>query len=125
MSPVTLSVLLPVFNGERYVAQTIESVLSQSYRDFEFLILDDGSQDRTPEILAAFAQRDARIRLVRHENRGVGATLNRGLREARGGLVAQIGADDVALAGRFEKQVAFLERNPEYVLVGGYLRVID
>jgi glycosyltransferase involved in cell wall biosynthesis len=122
---IPLTVLLPVFDGERYVGKTIESVLSQSYREYEFLILDDGSHDRTPEILEEYARRDPRIRVFRHENHGVGYTLNRGLAEARGSLIAQIGADDLALPGRLAKQIDFLERNPEYVLVGGYLRVID
>lgn len=125
MGDVPLTVLLPVYNGEQYVGRTIESVLSQSYRDYEFLILDDGSQDRTPEILESYAQRDPRIRLLRHPNHGVGYTLNRAINEARGKLLAEIGADDLALPGRLQKQVDFLESNPDYVLVGGYLRVID
>jgi glycosyltransferase involved in cell wall biosynthesis len=122
---VSLSVLLPVYNGERYVGKTIESILSQSYRDYELLIIDDGSQDRTPAILAHYARRDSRIRLLRHDNAGVGYTLNRGIEEARGHLLAEIGADDLALPGRLQKQVDFLKENPDYVLVGGYLRIID
>lgn len=121
---VPLTVLLPVFNGEMYVADTIESVLGQSFRTYEFLIIDDGSFDRTPDILRRYAERDFRVRLLRHENRGVGATLNRGLAEANGALIAQIGADDLALPGRLAKQVDFLAKNPAHVLVGGYLRVI-
>ncbi len=107
-----------------YVAETIESILGQSYRMFEFLIIDDGSSDRTPDVLNKYALQDSRIRLLRHDNRGVGATLNRGLAEATGALVAQIGADDIALPGRLDKQVDFLAENPHHVLVGGYLRVI-
>jgi glycosyltransferase involved in cell wall biosynthesis len=118
-------VLLPVYNGEKYVAATIESILTQSFEDFEFLILDDGSTDHTPEILAACARQDSRIRLLRHDNHGVGYTLNRGLIEARGELVAEIGADDLALPGRLMKQVAFLSSHADHVLVGGYLRIID
>lgn len=117
--------LLPVYNGEKYVAATIESVLTQSFESFELLILDDGSTDRTPQILAACARRDPRIRVLRHDNQGVGYTLNRGLLEARGELLAEIGADDLALPGRLMKQVEFLSKNAEHVLVGGYLRIID
>jgi len=124
-APIPLSVVLPVCNGERYVGETIASVLSQSYRDFEFLIIDDGSTDRTPEILQDFAQRDDRVRVLRQENRGVGHTIQRGLVEARGRLIAQIGADDLALPGRLEKQVRFLEDNPDHVLVGSFLQIID
>jgi len=122
---VPLTVILPVYNGERYLSETIDSVLAQSYRDYEFLILDDGSCDATPEILERYARLDPRIRLLRHDNHGVGYTLNRGLAEARGRLIAQIGADDVALPGRLQKQVTFLDSSPDYVLVGGYLRIID
>jgi GT2 family glycosyltransferase len=122
---VPVSVLLPVYNGEQYVGKTIESILSQSYRDYEFLIIDDGSRDGTPKILEHYAQRDPRIRLLQHSNHGVGYTLNRGINEARGRLLAEIGADDLALPGRLQKQVDFLEGNPDYVLVGGYLRIID
>lgn len=120
-----MTVLLPVYNGEKYVGGTIESILTQSFEDFELLILDDGSTDHTPQILAACARRDPRIRILRHENRGVGYTLNRGLMEARGQLLAEIGADDLALPERLAKQVEFLSRNAGHVLVGGYLQIID
>ncbi|MBV9717944.1 MAG: glycosyltransferase [Candidatus Eremiobacteraeota bacterium] len=120
-----MSVVLPVFNGERYVAKTIDSILAQSYANFEFLILDDGSYDCTPAILAAYAQRDPRIRLLRHENRGVGLTLNRALTEARGRFIGLIGADDIATPDRFAKQIQYLEEHPQCVLVGSYLRIID
>ena len=103
----------------------IDSVLSQSFRDFELLVLDDGSTDSTPDILADYARRDPRVRVLRHENHGVGYTLNRGIREARGLLVAELGADDLALPGRLEKQVSFLDANPDHVFVGGQLRIID
>ena len=125
MTDATLTVVLPVFNGEQYVAKTIDSVLSQSHRDYEFLILDDGSLDNTPQILKHYADRDPRIRLLRHENRGVGYTLNRGLDESRGRFVALIGSDDLALPGRLEKQVKFLNNHADHVLVGGFLKIID
>jgi glycosyltransferase involved in cell wall biosynthesis len=125
MGGVPLTVLLPVYNGEPYLNKAIESVLSQSYGNFEFLVLDDGSRDRTPAILQHYAAQDGRVRVLHHENRGVGYTLNRGLSEARGDLIALIGADDVALPGRLEKQVSFLSHNADHVLVGGYLRIID
>jgi glycosyltransferase involved in cell wall biosynthesis len=122
---VPLTVLLPVYNGGAYLGKTIESILSQSYGDYELLILDDGSGDETPNVLQRYSQRDPRIRLLQHPNRGVGYTLNRGINEARGRLLAEIGADDLALPGRLQKQVDFLESNPDHVLVGGYLRIID
>jgi glycosyltransferase involved in cell wall biosynthesis len=118
-------VLLPVYNGERYVGETIESILPQSYLDFEFLIIDDGSVDSTPSILGRYAVRDARIRVLRQNNRGVGCALNRGIHGSRGLLIAQIGADDLALPHRLARQVQFLDDHPDCVLVGGYLKVID
>lgn len=125
MNGVAVTVLLPVYNGGSYVGPAIESVLGQSYSGFELLALDDGSRDGTPETLAGYAARDARVRILRHENRGVGYTLNRGIREAQGRYIAELGADDLALAGRLEKQVAFLDANPDYVAVGSQLRIID
>lgn len=120
-----LTVLLPVYNGEQYLADTIDSVRTQSYSDFEFLIIDDGSTDRTAEMIAGYAAVDSRIRLLRHSNQGVAYTLNRGIHEARGGLIALIGADDLALPGRFEKQIAFFQENPKHVLLGGALEIIN
>ena len=122
---VPLTVLMPAFNAERYVGETIESVLAQSYRDFEFLIVNDGSSDGTARVLASYAGRDARIRVLSHANQGVGRTIDRGLNEARGDLIAIIEADDVMLPGRLEKQVAFMNEHLDYVVVGGYLRIID
>lgn len=125
MSGVQLSVLLPVYNGKKFVGRAIESILSQSYGGFELLILDDGSRDATPQILAQCARQDRRIRVLRHENSGGGYTLNRGIAEARGTFVAEIGADDLALPERFQKQIDFLTTHPDYVIVGSYLRIID
>lgn len=125
MNSIGLSVLLPVYNGKKYVGRAIESILAQSYGDFELLILDDGSDDGTPHILAQCARQDSRIRLFRHEPLGIGHTLDRGIREARGALVAEVGAGDLALPERFRKQVDFLDAHPDHVLVGSYLRIID
>ncbi|MBV8197723.1 MAG: glycosyltransferase [Candidatus Eremiobacteraeota bacterium] len=125
MSGVAVTVLLPVYNGETYVGKAIESVLTQSFRDFELLALDDGSHDRTPEILARYAAIDPRVRVLRHDNRGVGYTLNRGLREARGRYIAELGSDDLALPDRLEKQVTFFDAHDDYVAAGGYLLIID
>jgi glycosyltransferase involved in cell wall biosynthesis len=125
MDERSLTVVLPVYNGQRYLRDAIESILGQSYRDFELLIVDDGSSDSTPNILAHFADRDRRIRLLRHGNKGVGYSIQRGMREARGKLIAEIGADDIVLPDRFRKQVTFFENNPDYVLLGGQLSIID
>jgi glycosyltransferase involved in cell wall biosynthesis len=125
MSDPLISVLMPAYNAERYVAETVESILNQTLRDFEFLIIDDGSTDRTPEILADYAGRDERIRLVRRENRGLVTTLNELIGLARGTLLARMDADDIAMPQRFERQVAFLEAHPEVVAVGSRNISID
>lgn len=118
--PTGVTVLMPVFNGERYVAAAIESVLAQTHRDFEFLILDDGSTDSTPAILAGYAARDARVRVVRHENQDQPATLNRGLALARHDWVAIMDHDDVCAPQRLERQLATLRAHPEARLIGSW-----
>lgn len=120
-----ISVLLPLYNGERYIGEAVESVLAQSERDFELLVLDDGSTDRSLSIVRAFAARDARVRVIARENRGLVETLNELLAEARGELIARMDADDVCLPDRFERQLAFLDAHPEVVCVGGDVEMID
>ncbi|WP_231833833.1 glycosyltransferase family 2 protein [Thermosynechococcus vestitus] len=106
-----LSVLMPVFNAEAYVGEAIESILGQSFRDFEFIIIDDGSTDNSLSVLKRYAAQDARIRLISRENRGLVATLNEGIALARGEWIARMDADDVALAHRLVSQLTFLQEN--------------
>ena len=100
--------MIPVYNQERYVAECVESALDQTYRDHEVVVVDDGSTDRTPEILAAFG---GHIRSIRQENRGAAAALNHGIREARGEYVAWLSSDDVFLPRKLERQVALLDHD--------------
>ncbi len=120
-----ISVVMPVYNAEHYVGGAIESILTQTLADFEFLILDDGSTDRTPEILKRYAERDPRIHLVSRPNRGLVPTLNEGLALARGEFIARMDADDLALPQRFERQVAYLREHPEVLCMGGAAMEID
>ena len=113
-----ISVVIPVHNGEKYLAQAIESVLGQTFRDFELLIVDDGSTDRSAEIIRTYTERDPRVRCLSQENRGVAAAGNLGLQEARAEWVARLDADDVFLPEKLERQVAFLRRNPDAKIVG-------
>jgi GT2 family glycosyltransferase len=113
-----VSVVIPVHNGEKYLAQAIESVLGQTFRDFELLIVDDGSTDGTAAIIRRFAEGDRRVRILTQENRGVAAAGNRGLHEAGAKWVARLDADDVFLPEKLERQVAFLRRNPDAQIVG-------
>ncbi len=123
--PPALSVAMSVYNGERFLASALDSVLAQSFTDFELLVLDDGSTDATPQILAAYAARDARLRPIIRENRGLVASLNQLLAEARAPLVARMDADDLCLPARFERQIAFLAAHPDYGVIGSRCHDID
>ena len=119
-----ISVILPIYNGEMYLAEAIDSILSQTYHDFELIIINDCSSDRTPEILSTYT--DDRIRIVNNpSNLKLSRSLNKGIELARGQLIARMDADDISLPERFEKQIAFLERNPEIGVVGSQLKKID
>lgn len=117
---------MPVYNGERYVHDAVKSILTQSFRDFEFLIIDDGSTDTTPRILEAYAKGDRRIRLIANErNIGLTRSLNAGIEQARGKYLARQDADDISEASRILEQVRFLDRHPEVVFVGTQHAAID
>lgn len=120
-----VSVLMPVYNAERYVAQAVESILSQTFENFEFVILDDGSKDASLKILKEYAAKDRRIHLISRENKGVIRTRNELLAQATGELIAVMDADDAALPDRFTLQVDFLNANPNVVCVGGAHELID
>ena len=121
-----VSVVMPVHNRILYCAEAIDSILSQTLADFEFIIVDDGSTDGTSAFLEWYGGLDARIRLFRNGvNRGVSASLNHGIAQARCDLVARMDSDDVALPERLERQVAFMARHPELLAAGTALRMID
>ena len=124
MKPL-ISVLMPVYNAERYLVAAMESVLGQTLPDFEFLIIDDGSTDRSRSILEQYASCDRRIRLVSRPNTGHARALNEMLAMARGELLARMDADDISLPDRFARQVRFLNEHPEVVCVGGAFDMID
>lgn len=124
-SAPTISVLMPVYNAERYIAEAVESILAQTFGDFEFLIVDDGSTDRSPKLLHRYAQKDPRIQLISRPNTGYVRALNEMLARSRGEFIARMDADDIALPNRFALQVAFLRQNPEVVCVGGAQDFID
>lgn len=119
-----LSVALSVYNGAPYLAAAIESILAQTFTDFEFLILDDGSSDASRAIAASYAARDTRIRVIARENRGLIASLNQLVAEARAPLVARMDADDLCPPDRFARQLAFLAAHPDHGVVGADCRCI-
>jgi glycosyltransferase involved in cell wall biosynthesis len=120
-----ISVIMPVYNAERYLAEALDSLLAQTFRDFEVILIDDGSTDDTVAILDRYSARDERIRLIRRPNTGLTKALNECLKLARGEFVARMDADDVCAPARLEKQVAYLRNHPDVVLLGGAYELID
>ena len=120
-----LSVAVTAYNAQRFLGETIESVLAQDFADFEFLLLDDGSTDQTAEIANSYAARDPRMQVISRENRGMPASLNQLFAAARAPLVARLDADDVCEPTRFSRQVAFLDEHPDHGLVGSQAHAID
>lgn len=120
-----ISVLLPVYNAESFLRDAIDSVLSQTFSDFELLMLDDGSTDNSAAILREYEAKDPRVRVFFRRNRGLAFTLNELIGMARGELLARMDDDDICLPSRFEKQIAFLDAHPDHVLVGGWIEQMN
>jgi glycosyltransferase involved in cell wall biosynthesis len=121
---ILVSVVMRVYNGERYLRDAIESILGQTFSNFELLVVNDGSTDGTPAVLSEY-RRDPRVRVIKQPNSGANAAASRGVREARGTYVAIMDADDRSDPHRLAKQVAFLEQNADHVLVGSAMRIIN
>ena len=121
MSVPLISVILPVFNGGAYLAQAVESVLTQTLADFELIIINDGSTDNSWEIIQNYAREDGRIKAFSQTNKGLVATLNRGLGKARGAYLARMDSDDICFEHRFAAQAKALDDRPELGVVGGAL----
>jgi glycosyltransferase involved in cell wall biosynthesis len=114
-----ISVVMSVYNAANDLKDSIPGILGQTFRDFEFIIIDDGSTDDTPAVVRKYAAVDPRIKFVQQENRGLTVALNRGLALAQGEYIARQDADDISYPDRFEKQVGLMESDPAIVLVGG------
>jgi glycosyltransferase involved in cell wall biosynthesis len=124
MSKPLVSVIMSVYNGERYLREAIESTLKQTFRDFEFLIINDGSTDGTAEILKSY--HDPRIKIINNKkNIGLTKSLNKGLRFAKGEYIARQDADDVSAPYRLEKEVNFLETHRNYAVVGTFVKILN
>ena len=121
----SISVVMSVLNGEEYLREAIESILSQTMPDFEFIIVNDGSTDRTKEILEDFQSRDGRILTIHQQNAGIVRAVKRACSLATGTWIARMDADDISLPHRFEKQLQFLKKNPSVVLLGGDIEMIN
>lgn len=120
MANPLISVIMPAYNSEPHLAEAIESVLAQTFGDFELLVVYDQSTDRTEEVVRELAAKDARVRLVPNAHaKGLANSLNTGLEQARGELIARMDADDIVRPYRFAEQVAYLEKHPDVQLLGG------
>jgi len=116
-----VSVVLPVYNGEKYLAEAIDSILNQTYINFEFIIINDGSVDNSLEIIKSYE--DQRIVLISRENRGLIASLNEGIQKAKGKYIARMDADDISMPKRLEKQVYFMENNLDIGISGSWVEI--
>lgn len=125
MSVPAVSVIIPVYNSERFLDEAIASVLNQSFRDFECIVVDDGSTDGSGPMLDRFAAADSRIRLIRRPNTGYAVALNEMLAAVRAPLIARMDGDDIAEPARFAAQTAYMAANPECVAVGSRVLLID
>lgn len=124
MDKPMVTVLMSVYNGEKFLREAIDSILNQTFTDFEFLIINDGSTDKSVEIIESYE--DSRIRLINNEkNLKLIASLNKGISLARGKYIARMDCDDISMPNRLEKEVNFLENSLDYGLVGTYYTVID
>lgn len=120
-----ISVIMSVYNGERFLRDAVESILSQTFADFEFIITDDGSTDETPQLLTEYAGEDKRIRIIRQSNIGLTATLNRMIAIANGEFLARMDADDISFSDRFEQQMTKLTNDKNCLAVGCWFQDVD
>ncbi len=126
MKQPIVSVLLPAYNAENYIAIAIESILNQTFTQFELIIIDDCSTDSTFSIIKKYAKKDKRVIVSQNKkNLKLSKTLNKGISLAKGKYIARMDADDWSFPKRLEKQVRFLEKNPDVGIVGGSMQIMD
>lgn len=118
-----VSIITPMYNGERFISQTIDSVLAQSYTDWEMIIVDDGSKDNGSVLVAAYAAKDARIHLVKQSNMGCGAARNNGIRRAEGQYIALLDADDTWNSNFLEKQLELMKAKNTELVYSSHTRI--
>lgn len=124
MKSPKITVLMSVYNGEKYIKEAIDSILFQTFKDFEFLIINDGSTDRTAEIIRSYS--DQRIKIHKNkENFGLTKSLNIGLKLARGEYIIRQDADDISMSERLEKELDFLETHKDYAVVGTFVKIMN
>ncbi|MBR0237065.1 MAG: glycosyltransferase [Thermoguttaceae bacterium] len=122
---VSISVIMPVYNSERYLSIAIESILAQTFKNFEFIIVNDGSTDSSLEIIQNYQAKDSRIRIIDQPNQGVTKSLNNAINLAQGKYIARMDADDISMPDRLAKQFQYLEAHPEIAVCGSGALIID
>jgi glycosyltransferase involved in cell wall biosynthesis len=126
VSKPLISVIMPVYNAEKFIGRAIDSVLKQTFKDFELIILNDKSSDSTLEIIKKYLEIDSRIRLITFDTKSTVATLlNKGVEVAKSNIIARMDADDYSLKTRFEKQYKKINENDKYAIVGANIIIVD
>ena len=126
MNEIKVTVLMSVYNGEKYLSQSVESILNQTYENFEFVIIDDGSTDNSYSILKQYASQYSQIVLIKNEkNLGLTKSLNLGLKIAKGKYIGRQDADDVSHPERLEREIEFLEDHLDHAAVGTFVKILD
>lgn len=120
-----VTVLMPVYNAEKFLDEAISSILSQTFKNFEFLIINDGSSDNSLDIINNYSKKDNRIRVITRQNKGFVSTLNEGLSQAKSNLIARMDADDIVLPDRLAFQYTYLQEHPNCSVVGCQVQIID
>ncbi len=121
-----VSIILPVHNGEKYLRESLDSCVNQTYKNIEIIIVDDESTDNTPTILKEYAKNDCRINIIRtKKQKALGNVINVGIRKSSGKYIARMDSDDIMYLDRIEKQTKYLESNDKCVVVGGQIDIID
>lgn len=124
MSPPLLSIIIPTYNSEQFLSQTIQSILNQTYKNFELIIINDGSTDSSKSIIESF--NDTRIKYYENKkNKGIVFTRNYGLQLAKGEYIGMVDSDDIVYPEKFEEQITFLEKNKDFGMVGSWVKFID
>ncbi len=121
MKTPLISIVLPVYNGARYLSESIDSMLSQTYKEFELILIDDGSTDESLDMMQSYESRDSRVRLITQQNMGVAKTLNRGVNCAQGDYIARMDADDICVEDRLSLQLDYIRKN-SFDMIGSAIR---
>jgi glycosyltransferase involved in cell wall biosynthesis len=120
-----VSVIMPVYNGAQFLDEAIQSVLDQTYKEFELLLVNDGSKDKSLEIAERYAKSDSRVRVISHENMGMAKTLNDAIAQAQNERIARIDQDDLMEPNRLERQLAYIQRYPDVDILSSFVKIID